>query len=77
MSEKVLEQAMLPFFSTKSGGTGIGLALSREIVEAHHGHLTLANRAEGGLRVACFLPNPPQASERISKSQIKLSGSSN
>jgi len=56
MSEATLKQATLPFFSTKPGGTGIGLALSREIVEAHGGQLTLSNREGGGLTVAILLP---------------------
>jgi two-component system, NtrC family, nitrogen regulation sensor histidine kinase NtrY len=56
MSEATLKQATLPFFSTKPGGTGIGLALSREIVEGHGGQLTLANREGGGLTVAILLP---------------------
>ena len=36
----------VPFFTTKSGGTGIGLALSRQIAEAHDGSLSLENRQD-------------------------------
>jgi signal transduction histidine kinase len=37
----------VPFFTTKTGGTGIGLVLCRQIAEAHGGTLTLENRASG------------------------------
>ncbi len=37
----------VPFFTTKPGGSGIGLALSRQIAEGHRGLLTLENRAKG------------------------------
>jgi nitrogen fixation/metabolism regulation signal transduction histidine kinase len=36
----------VPFFTTKPGGSGIGLVLSRQIAEAHGGSLTLENRAD-------------------------------
>ena len=36
----------VPFFTTKPGGSGIGLVLSRQIAEAHGGSLTLQNRAD-------------------------------
>jgi two-component system, NtrC family, nitrogen regulation sensor histidine kinase NtrY len=37
----------VPFFTTKPGGSGIGLVLSRQIAEAHGGSLDLCNRTPG------------------------------
>jgi two-component system nitrogen regulation sensor histidine kinase NtrY len=56
MSDEVLKNALLPFFSTKEKGTGLGLALCREIVEAHRGKLRLARREGGGIVVSLSLP---------------------
>jgi nitrogen fixation/metabolism regulation signal transduction histidine kinase len=57
MTDEVLKNALLPFFSTKEKGTGLGLALCREIVEAHRGKLRVARREGGGMVVSMWLPS--------------------
>jgi len=52
----------VPFYTTKPGGSGIGLVLSRQIAEGHGGTLTLENRSEGGgVRARLILPLDPHA----------------
>ncbi len=58
LSEEVLRDALLPFYSTKPKGTGLGLTLCREIVDAHGGRLSIANREGGGAMVTVWLPQP-------------------
>jgi len=54
---QALENALVPFYSTKESGTGLGLTLCREIVEAHGGRLRIANRTGGGAVVTLWLPD--------------------
>jgi two-component system, NtrC family, nitrogen regulation sensor histidine kinase NtrY len=56
MSATVMANALVPFYSTKRAGTGLGLALAREIIEAHGGTISLSNREGGGLQVSLILP---------------------
>ena len=52
----------VPFFTTKPGGTGIGLVLSRQIAEAHGGTLVLENREDrSGCRALLRIPMQPAA----------------
>lgn len=59
MTPAVLQSALLPFYSTKRSGTGLGLPLCREIAEAHGGRLQITQRAGGGLEVVLTLPPGP------------------
>ena len=56
MSDETIGRALLPFYSTRPGGTGLGLAVVSEIVDAHGGNVRIAQREGGGTTVTCWLP---------------------
>ncbi len=69
MDEEVMARALLPFYSSKPSGTGLGLPLCREILEAHGGRLRLQARPGGGLEVTCWLPGRPAWTPTRARSQ--------
>jgi PAS domain S-box-containing protein len=61
MPPLVAERVFDPFFSTKPGGLGMGLSISRSIIDVHHGRLSVASNAAGGVTFRVILPIPPEA----------------
>ena len=55
-----------PFWTTKSGGTGLGLALSKYIIGRHQGDIRLDSGPEGGTIVRISLPSSPSSTEGTS-----------
>jgi signal transduction histidine kinase len=53
---EAMEKMWDPFFTTKDKGTGLGLGIVKNIIEAHNGNIRIDNRPEGGTRVSVRLP---------------------
>jgi two-component system sensor histidine kinase HydH len=56
MPPEVLANAFRPFYSTRSGGTGLGLATTRRIVEAHGGRIEVQSEVGHGTKFTIHLP---------------------
>ncbi len=56
MTPEVCAKVFRPFFSTKPGGTGLGLATVRKIVEAHGGHIDVQSEVAHGTKFTLWLP---------------------
>ncbi len=60
----ILPKVFEPLFSTRAFGTGLGLAVVKQVVEQHHGKITIESKPGHGTRVAILLPLDLPASSR-------------
>ena len=60
MSEETLAKVFRAFYTTKQGGSGLGLPTSRKIVEAHGGTIDIESAPGRGTKVTIWLPAPPR-----------------
>ncbi|MGD0663273.1 MAG: HAMP domain-containing sensor histidine kinase [Syntrophorhabdales bacterium] len=56
MDEETLRHLFIPFYSKKSSGTGLGMAVAKKIVEEHEGRITVKSRPAAGTKIAVHLP---------------------
>ena len=56
IDQKIIDRIFEPLATWKPGGTGMGLALSNSIVEAHGGRMWAENKPDGGARVGLVIP---------------------
>jgi signal transduction histidine kinase len=59
LTREARERLFRPFFTTKEGGTGLGLALAKKVADAHGGTLVLDDREGGGTVARLVMPLPP------------------
>ena len=62
ISPKAQEKIFEPFFTTRSRGAGLGLALSRRILEAHGADITITDSTETGTTFEIVFPLPERRS---------------
>ena len=73
LSQEARAHAFTPLFTTKEGGSGMGLTLCREIVEGHGGTIGLSGREGGGTRLRVVLPARGAIDDSLSRSTLSLS----
>ncbi|MEN8211115.1 MAG: ATP-binding protein [Thermodesulfobacteriota bacterium] len=56
IKENILKKIWTPFFTSKDSGTGLGLGIVKNIIEAHNGTITISNAKPNGTNVEMILP---------------------
>jgi signal transduction histidine kinase len=69
---EVLPKLFRPFFTTKTDGTGLGLAVVQKIVLHHGGQIEVRNRSEGGAEFILTLPASRTVSEAVESKEVTI-----
>jgi signal transduction histidine kinase len=64
LAPAALERLFDPFFTTKPHGTGLGLPITRRIVQEHRGVITVASELNNGTTFTLLLPTADSASKQ-------------
>lgn len=72
ISDEEMSRLFEPFYTTKPGGMGLGLAICRSIVHAHKGRLTVLKNPEGGLTFTAEFPFAAPAAPAEKAQQVRL-----
>jgi signal transduction histidine kinase len=65
MTPEVLERVKRPYYTTREGGTGLGIAVARALVEQHGGRLAFASTPGRGTTVTIELPRSPPPGDML------------
>ena len=57
IDEEILKKIWTPFFTTKETGTGLGLGIIKNIIQAHHGEIGISNAQSSGAVIEICLPS--------------------
>jgi signal transduction histidine kinase len=57
VNPKDIDKIFEPFYTTRSKGTGLGLAFARQVIRAHGGHVTVENIEAGGALFTVTIPS--------------------
>src|SRR5215472_8422354 len=68
----VMPKLFRPFFTTKSKGTGLGLAVVQKIIVQHGGHVDVRNCTKGGAEFIVTLPAPRGVAEAVESKQVRI-----
>ncbi len=64
IASEIMDKIFLPFFTTRSDGTGLGLPVVQHVALLHGGYVTASNQASGGTQFAIWLPQEPKLAQK-------------